>query len=145
MKSWQTAFTALFVIMLFTACASDGLSRRDREAFAKLGEFQPIIASPMNEQSFRAQNIFIEKDENVLSMTAGTVKIEYDLVSGLANIYRTSLGRSAGGELKVISNWLLVCLIIKPPESPAPETDCISQSEFVAHGKGLGYPDIGSV
>jgi hypothetical protein len=80
-------------VALFASCSSTGggTSKSD------YGEYIPIKGVPMNGSEYRADNIMIEKQNGLLLVSAGSIRISYDLARGTADIFK------AGGEKPILA------------------------------------------
>jgi hypothetical protein len=88
-------FTSLGAALIaLGACASAGAP----ETAGDYGEYIPITARAMTGAEYRADNIIVEKNGGRLLISAGSVKIVYDLARGIADICQ-----SGGGEKPVLN------------------------------------------
>ena len=78
------AVCAALTLGILCACSSFG---RDELSRINFGEFIPLTGTVMEAAEYTAENIRVTRQEDRLVMSAGSVRIDYNLVNGLADYY----------------------------------------------------------
>jgi len=92
----------LFIIfyLLFLSCSST----KSKDDFVKNGDFVPLHGTPMTVDFYNTKNIKIAKNPGNLVIIAGSVKIDYNLFFGTADVYRNKLFVPENNQEPVIRN-----------------------------------------
>ena len=84
MKHLRTCLIVLLSVFAFFSCSS--LLRTFGPIIT--GEFTPLTRTPMVGTTFQSENIFVQRINDRLIIQGGSSRIDYNLLTGTANIYR---------------------------------------------------------